>query len=472
MAEQDRISEASRDKCLSQYRLKLGKDEYLPLMQGGMGVDISTSALALSIARQGGIGHISDAMAPYVSDRKFHTKLQNSKRKEFEEFSGSLDKSKVKWDFERTYTGTLNHVRSTMDSKRGPGGVFVNVMEKLSMGNPNETMRARMKAAMDGGADGVTLSAGLHTGTLKLIEDLPRFRDMKIGIIVSSARALKIFLRSAARVNRLPDFIVIEGPLAGGHLGFGMDWAEHDLKTIFLDVLSFMKSENLDIPLIPAGGVFTGTDAVEFMEMGAGAVQVATRFTISKECGLPANVKQVYVAATEDEVEVNQSSPTGYPMRMLTSSPSLSSNIKPNCEALGYILDKDGNCQYHQAWDNSPLDEQGKKMPIRSKMCICYHFMQFNTYTCGQNVHRLKETTLALPDGGYLMPSAEHIFKDYLNSKNHEISLPTLAENSSVTVEQLDISLDKSKNGKISGKSPRTSSSGQIQISTGQVPPL
>lgn len=413
---------------LSNYRLKLGSNEYLPLMQGGMGVDISTSALALSVARLGGIGHISDAMAPYVSDRKFGTKLQNTKQKEFKEFANSLDKSKVKWDFERTYEGTLNHVRSTMDAKRGNGGVFVNVMEKLTMGNPSETLRARMKAVMDGGADGATLSAGLHKGTFALIEDLPRFRDIKLGIIVSSVRALKIFLRSASRVSRMPDFVVVEGPLAGGHLGFGMDWAEYNLRSIVTEVIEFLKEEELAIPVIPAGGVFTGTDGVSYMEMGAGAIQVATRFTISKECGLPAHVKQVYLEAGESDVEVNQSSPTGYPMRMLTSSPSLSSNIKPNCEALGYILDKDGQCQYHQAWDSAPLDENGKKMPIREKMCICYHFMQFNTYTCGQNVHRLKDTTIKLEEGKYYIPSAEHIFNDYIYSKNNEILLPSSSE--------------------------------------------
>ena len=80
------------------FRLKLGNKEYVPIMQGGMGVDISTSELALAVCEEGGIGHISDAMSPYVSDRKFKTKLQNSKQKEFKQYANSLDKSKVKWD--------------------------------------------------------------------------------------------------------------------------------------------------------------------------------------------------------------------------------------------------------------------------------------------------------------------------------------------------------------------------------------
>ncbi len=276
----------------------------------------------------------------------------------------------------------------------------------------------------EAGIDGITLSAGLHQKTLSLVTDQPRFRDVKIGIIVSSARALKIFLRSSSRVDRLPDYIVVEGPLAGGHLGFGDDWREHTLRDIVVEVIAALKEDGLDIPVIPAGGVFTGTDAVEFLELGAAAVQVATRFTISKECGLPGKVKQVYFNANEDDVEVNYSSPTGYPMRMLKNSPSLRSNIAPNCEALGYILDKDGKCQYHQAWESTPLGEDGKKLPVRSKMCICYHFMKYDCYTCGHKVYRLSDTTYQLPNGEFYLPSAEHIFNDYRYSTDHRLLLP------------------------------------------------
>ena len=112
-SDKDNLKKIVSDKTLSDYTLKLGKDEYAPIMQGGMGVDISTSALALAVARMGGIGHISDAMAPFVSDRKFRTKFQSTKQKLYSEFSDSLDKSKVKWDFEsRTfYNGCQEGVR-------------------------------------------------------------------------------------------------------------------------------------------------------------------------------------------------------------------------------------------------------------------------------------------------------------------------------------------------------------------------
>ena len=118
---------------------------------------------------------------------------------------------------------------------------------------------------MDAGIDGITLAAGLHANSFKLIEDHPRFRDVKLGIIVSSVRALQIFLRRNAKLNRLPDYVVVEGPLAGGHLGFGLDWAKYDLKTIVGEIIEYLKAEKLEIPLIAAGGVFTGSDHFERM---------------------------------------------------------------------------------------------------------------------------------------------------------------------------------------------------------------
>lgn len=411
---------------LDDFKFKLRDVIYKPIMIGGMGVDISTTELALVAARLGGIGHISDAMGPYVSDRKFKTRLQQAKLKIFKPFMDSSEKSVAKWDPKAVYEGTLNHVRDAIQRKVGPGGIFVNVMEKLTMGNPKETLKARLQACLDGGADGITLSAGLHKGTFELIKDHPRFRDVNLGIIVSSARALNIFIRSALRADRLPDYVVVEGPLAGGHLGFGLDWAKYNLKSIVQEVMDFLKEKSLDIKVIPAGGIFTGTEAVNFLKMGADAVQVATRFTIAKECGLPEKAKQDYLRANEDDVEVNMTSPTGYPMRMLKYSPSLDSNIRPNCESLGYLLDADGFCEYRKAYNETPVDENGEKLPVRTKMCICYQFMTYDCYTCGHNVYRLKDTTYLIGKNEWYLPPAEQIFNDYLYSENNEVHLPEL----------------------------------------------
>lgn len=402
---------------LADFQLNLRDRIFLPLVVGGMGVDISTSALALEIARLGGIGHISDAMVPYVSDKRFGTNFQRDKFEHYKYLRNSPNKAEIRWDPDIVYAAQRTYTGAAMEAKHGSGAVFVNVMEKLTMGEPRETLRARLSGALDAGVDGITLSAGLHLGSFKLIESHARFRDAFLGIIVSSLRALKPFLHSAAKVSRLPDYIIVEGPLAGGHLGFGMDWAEYDLVSIVKEIVEFLAENNLDIPLIPAGGIFDSSDALGMIHLGAKAVQVATRFTISQECGLPEAVKQKYLAASEEEVFVTTVSPTGYPLRMLRSSPCLDSNIRPNCEALGYMLDKNGCCAYRDAYENTGVDENGRKRNIQEKMCICHHFMRYQCHTCGHNVYRLKETTLKLPDGRYRVPRAEEIFNDYLFSE-------------------------------------------------------
>ncbi|KAK3586199.1 hypothetical protein CHS0354_013149 [Potamilus streckersoni] len=121
------------------------------------------------------------------------------------------------------------------------------------------------------------------------MEDNPRFRDAKLGIIVSSVRALNVFLARSSKTGRLPDYIIVEGPLAGGHLGFGMDWEQYKLETI--------------------------------VDEGSAAVQVATRFTNSEECGLPQMVKQEYLVRKKKDVIVDTISPTGYPKAGLKIQP-------------------------------------------------------------------------------------------------------------------------------------------------------
>jgi len=408
------------------FRLRFDKQELIPIVCGGMGVDISTAGLALEVARLGGIGHISDAMVQAVSDRRFRTHFVKEKAKFYKYNVANTDKSAVAFDLGRLAEATHMHVGRTMEAKRGPGMIFVNCMEKLTMNAPRETLRVRLTAALDAGIDGITLSAGLHLGSFAQIEDHPRFRDAKLGIIVSSLRALQLFLRKNARLNRLPDYVVVEGPLAGGHLGFGADdWDKHDLRAIVAEISRYLQAEQLAIPLIPAGGIFTGSDAVSYLENGAAAVQVATRFTVTQECGLPDRVKQVYFNATEEEVVVNSISPTGYPMRMLTSSPAIGAGIRPNCEAYGYLLDSTGNCAYITAYNREVANHPAaKKVSVRDKTCLCTHMRNFDCWTCGHYVYRLKDTSRRLPDGNYRILSAEHVFRDYQFSVEDKVALP------------------------------------------------
>ncbi|BBE49907.1 Dihydroorotate dehydrogenase [Ferriphaselus amnicola] len=412
-------------KKVDDFRLHWGKQELVPIMIGGMGVDISSAELALEAARLGGVGHISDAMLPTVSDRRYDTDFVKEKLQQYKYNLNNSDKSDIKFDLGHIAESTRLHVGKTMEAKRGTGMVFINCMEKLTMNAPKETLKVRLWEALSAGIDGITLAAGLHLGSFALIEDHPRFRDAKLGIIVSSLRALQLFLRKNARTNRLPDFVVVEGPLAGGHLGFGMDWAQYDLRTITQEVIDYLKAEQLDIPVIPAGGIFTGTDATNFLEMGAAAVQVATRFTVAAECGLPKDVQQEYFKASEDDIEVNGVSPTGYPMRMLKGSPAIGSGIRPGCESYGYILDANGKCSYIDSYNREvELHPNEKKISVMDKTCLCTHMRNFKLWTCGHYTYRLKDTSRKLDDGSYQVLTAEHIFKDYQFSTDNKVALP------------------------------------------------
>ena len=416
-------------KRLDDFRLRFGKQELVPIIIGGMGVDISTAELALEAARLGGIGHISDAMVQDVSDRRFDTSFVKEKTRLYKHNIDNSDKSLVQFDLGRLAEATKLHVGKTMQAKKGPGMVFVNCMEKLTMNGPRETLQVRLNSSLDAGIDGITLSAGLHLGSFALMADHPRFRDAKLGIIVSSVRALQLFLRKTARLDRLPDFIIVEGPLAGGHLGFGLDWAQFDLATIIAEIKQYLSNEKLDIPLVAAGGIFTGSDAVSFLETGSAAVQVATRFTVAHECGLPAKVKQEYFRASEEDIIVNTVSPTGYPMRMLKSTPAIGSGIRPNCEAYGYLLDGAGGCAYINAYNEQiKIHPDGKNIVVTDKTCLCTHMRNYNCWTCGSTTNRLKDTTHRLPDGTYMELSAEHIFRDYQFSVDNKIALPALPE--------------------------------------------
>jgi nitronate monooxygenase len=412
-------------KRVDDFRLRFGKRELVPIIIGGMGVDISSRELAWEASRLGGIGHISDAMLPTVTDRLDKTKFVSHKQKQYKLNVKETNKAIVQFDLGQVAESTQLHVGKTMDAKRGDGMIFVNCMEKLTMNAPRETLRVRLCGALDAGIDGITLSAGLHLGSFALMEDNPRFRDAKLGIIVSSLRALQLFMRKTSRLNRLPDYIVVEGPLAGGHLGFGLDWTQYDLHTIVAEIVAHLKAEQLDIPVVAAGGVFTGSDAVGFLENGCAAVQVATRFTVAEECGIPEKIQQEYFKADEDDIEVNMISPTGYPMRMIKSSPAIGDGIRPNCEAFGYLLDANGHCDYIDAYNREvALHPDAKKISVKDKTCLCTQMRNYDCWTCGHYTYRLKDTTHRNPDGTDQILTTEHIFTDYQFSTDNKVALP------------------------------------------------
>lgn len=311
---------------------------------------------------------------------------------------------------DRLADATKSYICDVMDRAKGKGLVLVNCMEKLTMNDSLSTLKVRLNSALDAGIDGITLSAGLHLSSFKLMQENKRFNDALLGIVVSSTRALNLFLKKTASLGRLPDYVIVEGPLAGGHLGFGDDWKNFSLEKIVREVKEFVSKDGLQIPVIAAGGIYSGKEATRFVkEVGADGIQAATRFTIVKESGLPDEVKQVYINAEDKDVEVNHFSPTGYPMRMLKSSPALSSDIRPNCESYGYLLNH-GTCSYLKEWQER---HQESTEALQTKCCLCTQMRNYKVWTCGTTVSKLKETTKKGADGKWILPTAEEVWNDY-----------------------------------------------------------
>lgn len=396
--------------CLNDFSLSFKGRDFLPLMVGGMGTNISTAELVLAIEKLGGIAHLSDAMLPDVADKALGTHFTMERTERLKSFIPQWDKSNNYFDLDRLADATKSYICDVMDRAKGKGLVLVNCMEKLTMNDSLSTLKVRLNSALDAGIDGITLSAGLHLSSFKLMQENKRFNDALLGIVVSSTRALNLFLKKTASLGRLPDYVIVEGPLAGGHLGFGDDWKNFSLEKIVREVKEFVSKDGLQIPVIAAGGIYSGKEATRFVkEVGADGIQAATRFTIVKESGLPDEVKQVYINAEDKDVEVNHFSPTGYPMRMLKSSPALSSDIRPNCESYGYLLNH-GTCSYLKEWQER---HQESTEALQTKCCLCTQMRNYKVWTCGTTVSKLKETTKKGADGKWILPTAEEVWNDY-----------------------------------------------------------
>lgn len=413
--------------CLNDYRVTFRGKKYVPLMVGGMGTNISSAEMVLAIEKLGGIAHLSDAMLMDVCDRTHGTKYIPMKTMKHAAQRGTPVKSDNHFDLAQLEEATKTYIGGVMQKATGKGLVFLNCMEKLTMNDPMGTLKVRLNAALDAGIQGITLSAGLHLASFKLMSENPRFREVLLGFVVSSVRALNLILKRTASLDRLPDYVVVEGPKAGGHLGFGEDWAEHNVEDIVRDVKAFLKEKGFDIPVFVAGGVFTGGDATRMIEeVGADGVQVATRFVISQECGMPEKGKAAYLDAKEEDIEVNHLSPTGYLMRMLKNTPAKMMPVPPNCEPYGFLLNQ-GMCPYLKQWNQKVAgateEEMGEKM-----CCLCTHMKLFNVWTCGATTYRLKETTVKRPDGRWYFPTCEQIYNDYLYSTGDDIAVAQIIE--------------------------------------------
>jgi nitronate monooxygenase len=263
----------------------------IPIIQGGMGVRVSTAALAGAVANCGGAGTIASV--------GLHGTEKTDKT--YTEFSNDALRKEIRLAREITQ-----------------GVIGVNIMVALS--NYEEMVRTAVKENVDYIVSGAGLPLSLP--------DYTKGSSVKLIVIVSSARSANIIFKTwKRRYNRLPDAVVVEGPMAGGHLGYDADdLKENKAKTLdalvveILEVVrSYQSEKSVEVPVIAAGGVFDGKDIARLFKLGARGVQMGTRFVATHECPVSDKVKELYVAAGEDDVTIIKS-PVGMPGRALKTA--------------------------------------------------------------------------------------------------------------------------------------------------------
>ena len=266
-----------------------------PIIQGGMGVGVSLSNLAGAVAKEGGVGIISTAQIGYNEDG-------------FEKDQANCNLLAIR-----------KHIQKAKEIACGNGLVGVNIMVAL------KHYEEHVKEAVAAGADVIISGAGLPMKLPSLVSETCK---TKIAPIVSSQRAAQIILkRWAHRYNRTADFLVIEGPKAGGHLGFSkeeladinsLDY-DKEIRKIIDCKKEYEERYSKKIPVIVAGGIFDAADITHAIELGADGVQIASRFVATKECDASDSYKQAYIDAKEEDIQIIQS-PVGMPGRALRNN--------------------------------------------------------------------------------------------------------------------------------------------------------
>ena len=269
----------------------------VPIVQGGMGVGVSLAGLTAAVAERGGVGVISAAMI-------------------------GIHEPDVRKDCEGANARALaREIREAQ--KRTKGVLGVNIMVALTH------FANLVKTSVQEGIDIIFAGAGLPLDLPKFLSEEMREsgKGPKLVPIISSARAAKVITKKwLSRFNYLPDGFVVEGPLAGGHLGFKaeeLDDPYFALEKLVPEVLAAVKpfedKAGRAIPVIPAGGIYTGGDIRKYLDMGAAAVQMGTRFVATEECDADQAFKDAYVNATKDDTIIIKS-PVGMPGRALKNT--------------------------------------------------------------------------------------------------------------------------------------------------------
>lgn len=261
----------------------------VPIIQGGMGIGISLSGLASAVANMGGVGVISTVGIGLINNN-----------------TGTNFKSKH-------IEAIRNEIRKAREHTRGILGV--NIMSVIT--NFSDMVRT----SIEEGIDIIFSGAGLPL-------DLPKYLGKgiktKLVPIVSSARAASILCNKwKQNFDYLPDAFVVEGPKAGGHLGFKPDGLQDDsnkLENLVSDVLKvtaeIKSSQHKDIPVIAAGGIYTGGEVFRIIKKGASAAQLGTRFVATEECDASEEFKHAFMTAREEDIQIINS-PVGMPGRAI-----------------------------------------------------------------------------------------------------------------------------------------------------------
>jgi nitronate monooxygenase len=283
-----------KDSCVSEYplpQLRIGaKTADLAIVQGGMGVGISLSNLAAAVSREGGIGVIAANAIGMIED-DYHA------------------------DPVAANVRALR--REIREARRNSTGVIgVNIMVAV------DCFHELLDAAVEEKVDVLFLGAGLP------IKGIPvraiRQSGIQVVPIVSSARAAKLIFRSWEKAYQdVPDGVVVEGPRAGGHLGFKpeqIDDPDFALERLVPEVVEALREFetrwNRALPVIAAGGIFTGEDIARFLKLGASGVQMGTRFVATDECDADIRFKKAYIACKEEDILIIRS-PVGLPGRAI-----------------------------------------------------------------------------------------------------------------------------------------------------------
>lgn len=305
--------------------LRIGNIEArLPIVQGGMGVAISMSGLAAAVANAGGIGVIS-AAAIGMTEPDYMRNYRSANK--------------------RALQREIRKARSMTN-----GVIGVNVMMALT------DHEALIRLAIEEEIDLVIMGAGLplHIPAMLAEAGLTDFHT-RLAVKVSSGKAAKlIFQYWANKYNRIPDAVVVEGPLAGGHLGFKADEVVGDtvplaqlVRETVAQIQPFEAQFGKQVPVIAGGGVYTGKDMREMLQAGAQAVKLGTRFVVTHECDADIAFKETYLNCKEEDITIIKS-PVGLPGRVIRNG-FVDEIIKGNTKPFKCVWNCLSSCNYKEA---------------------------------------------------------------------------------------------------------------------------